>query len=143
MGIANSKKRWSRRFTLFYKFINDLTPGYSKDPIPPLRQSQYSFTSRMGSDIVTRTEKFQPSFYLKYLTEWNKLDPEIRLAPSVAAFKKKLLAKIRPPVKPVFGIHDPLGISHLTQLRVGLGKLNLHKFQQHFRDILDPMWPSH
>ena len=92
---------------------------------------------------MARTEKFQSSFYPNYLTEWNKLDSEIRLAPSVAVFKKKLLAKIRPPpAKPVFGIHDPIGLSHLTLLRVGLSKLNLHKFQHYFRDTLDPMCPS-
>ena len=96
----------------------------------------------MVGRIVTRTEKFQSSFYPNCLTEWNNLDPEIRLAPSVAVFKKKLLAIIRPPAKPVFGIHDPIGLSHLTQLRVGLSKLNLHKFQHNFRDTLDPMCPS-
>ena len=31
----------------------------------------------------------------------------MRLAPSVAVFKKKLLSIIRPPAKSVFGIHDP------------------------------------
>ena len=31
-----------------------------------------------------------------YLSEWNKLDPEIRLALSIAAFKTKMLSKIRP-----------------------------------------------
>ena len=137
-----SLRRWSRRLTLFYKFINNLTPGYTKDPIPPLRQSQYSFRNQdVVGRIVTRTEKFQSSFYPDCLTEWNNLDPEIRLAPSVAVFKKKLLAIIRPPAKPVVGIHDPIGLSHLTQLRVGLSKLNLHKFQHNFRDTLDPMCP--
>ena len=91
---------------------------------------------------MARTEKFQSSFYPNCLTEWNKLDPKIRLAPSVAVFKKKPLAKNRPPAKPVLGIHDPIGLSHLTQLSVGLSKLNLHKFQHNFRDTLDPMCPS-
>ena len=138
-----SLRRWSRRLILFYKFINNLTPGYTKDPIPPLRQSQYPLRNQdVVGQILTRTEKFQSSFYPNCLNEWNKLDPEIRLAPSVAAFKKKLLAIIRPPAKPVFGIHDPIGLSHLTQLRVGLSKLNLHKFQHNFRDTLNPMCPS-
>ena len=138
-----SLQRWSRRLTLFYKFINNLTPGYTKDPIPPLRQSQYSLRNQdVVGQILARTDKFQSSFYPNFLTEWNNLDPEIRLAPSVAAFKKKLLAIIRPPAKPVFGIHDPIGLSHLTQLRVGLSKLNLHKFQHNFRDTLNPMCPS-
>ena len=138
-----SLRRWSRRLNLFYKIIKNLTPGYTKDPIPPLPQSQYSFRNQdVVGRIRTRTEKFRSSFYPNCLSEWNKLDPEIRLAPSVAAFKEKLLALIRPPAKPVFGIHDPIGLSHLTQLRVGLSKLNLHKFQHNFRDTLDPMCPT-
>ena len=123
-----------------------MTPGYTKDPIPPLRQSQYSFHKQdVAGQLVTGTEKFQSRLYQNCLTEcseWNKLDPEIRLAPSVAAFKKKLLAIIRPPAKPVFGIHDPIGLSHLTQLRVGLSKLNWHKFQHNSRDTLNPMCRS-
>ena len=47
-----------------------------------------------------------------------------------------------PPTKSVFGIHDPKGLSHLTQLRVGLSKLNFHKFQHNFRDTINPMCPS-
>ena len=33
-----SAHRWSR-LTLFCKIINNLTPLYTKDPLPPLRQS--------------------------------------------------------------------------------------------------------
>ena len=73
------------------------------------------------------------------LSEWNGLDLEIRLTPSVGVFKRKLLSIIRPPVNSTFGIHDPTGISYLTQLRVGLSKLYFHKFKYNFRDTLNPM----
>ena len=76
------------------------------------------------------------------MSEWNNLRPEIRLAPSVAVFKKKLLSAIRPPGKPIYGIHDPKGLSFLTQLRVGLSKLNYHKFKHNFRDTTNPMCPT-
>ena len=69
------------------------------------------------------------------------LDPEIRLAPSVGVFKKKLLSIIRPPVNSTFGILDPTGLSYLTQLRVGLSKLNFHKLKYNFRDTLNPVCP--
>ena len=49
---------------------------------------------------------------------------------------------IRPPANPVFGIHDPIGLSFLTQLRVGLSKLNCHKFKHNFRDDVNTMCPS-
>ena len=122
-------RRWCRRFTLFYKFVNNLSPGYTVDPIPPLHQSQYCLRDQdVIGRVKARTEKFK-SFYPNCLSKRNKLEPELRLAPSIAVFKKKLLSIIRPPTKSVYGIHDPKGLSHLTLLRVGLSKLNFHKFQ--------------
>ena len=50
-------------------------------------------------DMESRAETFQSTFYPNCISEWNKLDPEIRLAPSVSIFKKKLLSIIRPPCK--------------------------------------------
>ena len=95
-----SSRRWSRRLTLFYKFVNDLSPEYTVDPIPPLHQSQYRLRDQ---DVIgrlrARTDKFKSSFYPNCLSEWNKLEPELRLAPSVAVFKKKLLSIIPPPCK--------------------------------------------
>ena len=123
--------------------MNNLTPLYTKDPIPPLHQSQYSLRNQeVIGRIGARTEKFQSSFYPNCLFEWNKLDREIRLATSVAVFKTKLLSIIRPPAKSVFGIHDPIGLSYLSQIRVGLSKLNFHKFKHNFRDTVNPMCPT-
>ena len=39
----------------------------------------------------------------------------------------------------VYRIHDPKGLSILTQLRVGLSKLNFHKFKCNFRETLNPL----
>ena len=93
-----SSRRWSRRLTLFYKFVNNLSPEYTVDPIPPLHQSQYCLRKQ---DVIgrlnARTEKFKLTFYPNCLSEWNKLEPELRLVPSIAVFKKKLLSIIRPP----------------------------------------------
>ena len=44
--------------------------------------------------------------------------------------------------KPVFGIYDPTGLSHLSQIRVGLSRLNLHKFKHNFRGTINPMCPT-
>ena len=46
---------------------------------------------------------------------------------------------IRPPANSVYGIHNPKGIAYLTQLRVGLSKLNFHKFKHNFQDTVNPM----
>ena len=130
---------------MFYKIINNLIPLYTKKPIPPSHQSSYSHQSSNQDAIgriKARTEKFLSSFYPNCTSEWNALDPEIRLAPSVAIFKTKLLSIIRPHAKPIFGIHDPTGLSHLSQIRVGLSRLNFHKFKHNFRDTVNPMCPT-
>ena len=54
----------------------------------------------------------------------------------------KLLSKIRPPAKSVFGIDNPAGLSYLSQIRVGLSKLNFHKFNHNVRDTVNPMCPT-
>ena len=138
-----SSRRWSRRMTLFYKITKNLTPLYTKEPIPPLHQLPYSLRSHDAIwQLGARTEKFKSSFYPDCIFEWNKLDPEIRNVPSIAIFKSKLLAMIRPPAKSVFGIHDPIGLSYLSQIRVGLSKLNFHKFKHNFKDAINPMCPA-
>ena len=104
--------------------------------------------SLRNQDVVGRlkgrTENFKSSFYPNCLSEWNELSNEIRLAPSIAIFKKKLLSKIRPPAKSVFGILDPIELSYLAQclILVGLSKLNLHEFNHNFRDTINPTCPS-
>ena len=39
-------------------------------------------------------------------------------------------------------IHEPIGLSYLTQLRVGFSKLCFHKFKHNVRDSVNPMCPS-
>ena len=127
-----------------YKFVNNLSPEYTVDPIPALHQSQNCLRDQ---DVIgrmrTRTEKFKSSFYPNCLSEWNKLDAELRFAPSVAVFKKKLLSIARPLTKSVFRIYDPIGLPYLTQLKAGLSKLNFQlKFKHNFRNTINPMCPT-
>ena len=66
-----SSRRWSRRLTLFYKIINNLTPLYTKEPIPPLQQPNYSLRNQdVVGQIRARTEKFLSSFYPNCISEW-------------------------------------------------------------------------
>ena len=64
-----SSRRWSRRMTLFYKIMNNLTLLYTKEPIPPLHQLPYSLRSHMLlGDWVQELENFNlifiPTAYL-------------------------------------------------------------------------------
>ena len=54
------------------------------------------------------------------VSEWKKLDFNIRNSSSLNTFKKKLLNFIRPGANSVLHIHNPLGNKLLTRLRLGL-----------------------
>ena len=93
-------RRWSRRLNLFYKIVNNSTRDYTRHPVPQIYKSNYDLrTNATIGQIQTRTEAFKSSFYPNCLSEWERLDPEIRLSSSVNIFKKKLLSIIRPPRK--------------------------------------------
>ena len=96
--------------------------------------------------MTIRTEKFKSSFYPYCLSEWNKLEPEFKTCTLSFRFQEKAPIdnppRPPPPAKSVFGIYDPIGLSLLTQLRVGLSKLNFHKFNHNFRDTINPMCPT-
>ena len=65
----------------------------------------------------------------------------MRQSPSASILQKKLFSKIRPTANSTHGIHNPKGIAYLTQLRMGLSKLNFHKFKHNFKDTINPMCP--
>ena len=56
------------RLTLFYKFVNNLSPS-TLDLIPTFHLLQ----------VIKTGQKFKSSFYPNCLSEWNKLEPEFRL----------------------------------------------------------------
>ena len=135
-------RRWSRRLFMLYKIINNLMPDYISEHIPNMNQSNYNLRNNpVIGQIRARTDKYKASFFPDSLLEWSKLDPEIRQSPSINAFKSRLLSLIRPPSNSIFGIYDPQGLAFLTQLRVGLSKLNYHKFMHNFCESINPMCP--
>ena len=48
--------------------------------------------------------------------------------------KDHILSLIRPEAKNIFGLHDPIGLRYLFQLRVGLSPLRYHKNRHNFHD---------
>ena len=55
-----SSRRWSRRLTLLYKFVNNLSPEYTVNPISPFHQSQYCLRDQdVIGQMRARTEKFK------------------------------------------------------------------------------------
>ena len=72
-------RRWSRRLVMFHKIVNNITPEYTRHPIPQLEQSMYSLCEQnVVGQIRARTERFKIYFYPNCLIECNKLLPEVR-----------------------------------------------------------------
>ena len=67
------------------------------------------------------------SFFPDCIKKWNAIGNEIKACPSLGIFKRNILALIRPTSKPIFGIHDSIGLKYLFQLQVGLSPLKSHK----------------
>ena len=82
---------------------------------------------------------FKNSFLPFTLTEWNKLDSDIKNIDSHTMFSKKLLTSIRPLGNDTYGIYDPLVVILLNRLRLGFNHLREHKFGHNFADTLNPL----
>ena len=86
----------------------------------------------------TKHEFFKNCFFSSTAIEWNKLDPNLRSAASLCAFKKNLLKFIRPSPNSVFNFHNCKGIKYLTRLHLGSSHLREHKLKHSFQDTLNP-----
>ena len=91
------------------------------------------------SNIKTRSNFFRDSFFPSTITEWNKLDRDIRNSDSLKVFKLSLLKFVGPVGNSVFKINNPYGLKLLTRLRLGLSHLCYHKFRHNFQDFINPI----
>ena len=126
------QRRFLRRLIMFYKIVNNLTPEYLKQPIPP-PQCRYGIRSTELNYIPYRTDRYLNSFYSDAVRSWNDIGVNLRNAKSLSIFKTNLLKIIRPMKKDVFNIHDS-GLKWIFQLRVGLSHLRAHKKRHKFMD---------
>ena len=138
VGLESLKDgRWLRRMPYLYKTISTKLPPYLYELIPPLRRSH-----RYPSSFQTfrcRTTFFQNSFLPFAITEWNKLDSDIKNIDSHAMFRKKLLTFIRHLGNDIYGIHDPFGIRLRNRFRLVFSHLREHKFRHTSADTLNPL----
>ena len=58
-------RRWSRRITLFYKILNNLTPDYIKNPVPHPHESNFDLRrSATVGQILVRTQAFKNQVFI-------------------------------------------------------------------------------
>ena len=105
-------------------------------------QSNHHYNTRSFEDVETfycRTDVFKYSYFPHTISEWNKLDMQIRRSESFLSFKNSLLKIGRPTAKPTHNIHNPISLKFLTSLRLGLRQLNKHKFKHNFQDCVNTL----
>ena len=127
-----SDRRWARRLTIFYKIHNGLAPSYLTDHIPRRNIIDFHLRNRNENPPLSRTQRYENSFFPYTIKSWKNLDNEAKSKPSVQSFKKYLNDFIRPLGHPVFEIRDIFGIKLLTKIRVGFSDLRDHRFNHNF-----------
>ena len=92
-----------------------------------------------GKPLRCRTELFQSSLLPFTISEWNKLDPDVRNVHTYSLFRKNLLAFIKPIKNSLYNIYDLLCIKLPHRLRLGFSHLREHKFKHNFADPVNPL----
>ena len=65
------------------------------------------------------------------------MDSNLRNSETLAIFKKRISAFIRPSANNTFHCQCPDGLKLITRLRLGLRYLRFHKFKHNFQDTLN------
>ena len=117
--------------------MNNISPQYLSDIIPGTTR-RYSLRNANNVPLVRVNNNYFVNTFPSTVTEWNKLDLNIRNSTSLNIFEGRLLQFVRPLENSVFTCHNPIGIKRLTRLRVGFSHLRYHKFKHGFLDTVDP-----
>ena len=140
LGLEFLKSRlWFRKLCHFNKIFNDKSPSNLFNLIPNFNRVHNTRLNYNITPINVRQVYFKNSFFRSAISEWNKLDFNIKNSASLNAFEKKLLNFIRRCANSIFDIHNPPRIKLLTRLRLGLSPLHEHKFRHCFQDTLNPL----
>ena len=101
--------------------------------IPNQRHLQYNLRAhREYPNPNKRTSRYENSFFPFCISEWEKLDEEIKNLASLSQFKHNNLLFIRSIQRSVFGTKDTAGLKLLTKLRAEFSDLRAHRFHHNF-----------
>ena len=73
-------------------------------------------------------------FFPHAISSWNIVISYFEVLPSFDSLKDHVSSFFRPKPKSIFGVHDPVGLRYLFQLRMGLSPLKSHKSHHNFID---------
>ena len=128
-------RRRCRRILQVHKISNDKTPTYLKDKLPTHSMPLFGGNERNTfHELICRSNRYMNSFFPDAIASWNIFIKNFDNMPSFDILKDHIISLLRPKTKSIFGIHDPLGIRFLLQLRVSLSPLRSHKRRHNFID---------
>ena len=73
-------KRWFRKFCNFYKIFNEKTPSYLFNLIPNFNSVHNTRLRHNIPPVKVRQDHFKNSFFPSAISEWNKLDFNVKLS---------------------------------------------------------------
>ena len=126
-----SDRRRCRRILQIHKIMNNKTPFYLNNKLPPKHRP---FLVNVFRLIRCRTDRYKNSFFPDAINSWNIVISNFQDFPLFGSLKGHVLSLFRPKSRSIFGIHDPVGLHYLFQLRVGLSPLRSHKKHHNFAD---------
>ena len=112
------------------------------DLIPKLNSAHHTRHSHEIPLINITHNYFKTSFSSSAISEWKKLDLNIRNLSSLNIFRKNLLVFKRTTAYSFFLIHNPYGIKLTTGLRLGFSNLHENVFRHCFQDSLICDWTT-
>ena len=110
-----------------------------KGLVPSFNRVHNTRLSYNITPIKVRYDYSKNSFFLSAISEWKKLDLNIRNSASLNIFKKKLLNFIRSCANCIFNIFNLLGTKLLTRLCLGLSHLHLYAFIKFIHCLQDTL----
>ena len=111
------------------------TPAYLKSPIPLPRTHLFGVRFEKVIPLINcKTNRYRSSCYPDSIIRWNGIGSELRNLAPLSLFKVNIFKLVRPNKRIIFGLHNPIGVKRLFQLRVGLSPLKFHKKKYNFLD---------
>jgi hypothetical protein len=127
-------RRKNHRMSQMYKIQMGLAPPYLTDSCPPLTKDRTTYNLRTGMNISspqTRTTSYQKSFFPQSIKEWNALDPNLKNAKSIDAFKDRQKKAVNSKFKtnPLFHHSNTREAINHTRIRLGLSGLAFQRYE--------------
>ena len=124
-------------FVICIIFISTNLPTYLYEVIPPIINSYCN--SSCYRNLYCRTTLFRNYFLPFSISEWNKMDPDIKNLDAHAMFRRKLWNFVRSSEKTILNISDPQRSGLVNKLRLGFSHSGKHKFGHNFPDTVNPL----